>query len=80
MSTSAKRDLPDWARPAFTTLSPVPNKNFFLVVTGVEFWSHYLLRFFLPTLLGNIIGEFLWWPSSIMRGWWPVRKASAGLI
>ncbi len=32
------------------------NKNFFLVVTGLESWGHYLLRFFLPTLAGNIIG------------------------
>ena len=32
------------------------NKNFFLVVTGAESWRHYFLRFFLPTLLGNVIG------------------------
>jgi formate/nitrite transporter FocA (FNT family) len=32
------------------------NKNFFLVVTGAESWSFFLLRFFLPTLIGNIIG------------------------
>jgi len=32
------------------------NKNFFLVVTGAESWSHFLTGFFLPTLIGNIIG------------------------
>jgi formate/nitrite transporter FocA (FNT family) len=32
------------------------NKNFFLVVAGAQSWGTYLLRFFLPTLLGNIIG------------------------
>ncbi|HLZ91006.1 MAG TPA: formate/nitrite transporter family protein [Candidatus Acidoferrum sp.] len=32
------------------------NKNFFLVVSGAESWSYFLLRFFTPTLLGNIIG------------------------
>src|SRR5689334_15419627 len=32
------------------------NKNFFLVVAGAESWAYYLLRFFLPTLMGNIIG------------------------
>ena len=32
------------------------NKHFFLVVNGFETWGSYLLGFFLPTLLGNIIG------------------------
>jgi formate/nitrite transporter FocA (FNT family) len=32
------------------------NKNFFLIASGVESWGFYFLRFFLPTLLGNIIG------------------------
>jgi formate/nitrite transporter FocA (FNT family) len=32
------------------------NKNFYLVVTRAESWGYYLIRFFLPTLTGNIIG------------------------
>ena len=32
------------------------NKNFFLLFNGMESLGHYLLRFFLPTLMGNIIG------------------------
>jgi len=32
------------------------NKNFFLMVSGVESWGFYFFQFFLPTLLGNIIG------------------------
>ena len=28
----------------------------YLVVTGAESWSTYVLRFLIPTLLGNIIG------------------------
>jgi formate/nitrite transporter FocA (FNT family) len=32
------------------------NKDFLLVVTGAQSCGYYLLRFFLPTLLGNIIG------------------------
>jgi formate-nitrite transporter family protein len=31
-------------------------KMFYLVVTGAESWSTYVLRFLIPTLLGNIIG------------------------
>jgi formate-nitrite transporter family protein len=31
-------------------------KQLLLVVTGAETWSTYLLRFFLPTLFGNIVG------------------------
>src|SRR5215469_6752643 len=31
-------------------------KVMFLVVTGAEAWSHYFMRFFLPTLIGNIVG------------------------
>jgi formate/nitrite transporter FocA (FNT family) len=31
-------------------------KMLFLLVTGSETWSGFLVRFFLPTLLGNIIG------------------------
>lgn len=31
-------------------------KQFYLVVTGVESWGAYFLHFFVPTLLGNIIG------------------------
>jgi formate-nitrite transporter family protein len=31
-------------------------KVMFLVVSGAETWSSYALRFFLPTLLGNIVG------------------------
>jgi len=32
------------------------NKNFFLVVNGLESWGFYFSRFFLPTLFGNVIG------------------------
>jgi formate/nitrite transporter FocA (FNT family) len=32
------------------------NKNFFLVATGAKSWGFYFYRFFLPTLLGNVIG------------------------
>ncbi|HZP32591.1 MAG TPA: formate/nitrite transporter family protein [Candidatus Acidoferrales bacterium] len=32
------------------------NKMFFLVASGAESWGWYFVRFFLPTLLGNIIG------------------------
>ena len=31
-------------------------KQFYLVVTGAEGWGAYFLHFFVPTLLGNIIG------------------------
>ena len=31
-------------------------KLLLLVVTGTETWSTFLMRFFLPTLLGNIVG------------------------
>ncbi len=31
-------------------------KVMFLVISGAETWSNYALRFFLPTLLGNIVG------------------------
>jgi formate/nitrite transporter FocA (FNT family) len=32
------------------------NKMFFLVASGAESWGWYFARFFLPTLLGNVIG------------------------
>jgi formate/nitrite transporter FocA (FNT family) len=31
-------------------------KVMFLVVSGAETWSSYVFRFFIPTLLGNIVG------------------------